>query len=48
MGILKTAKTLGIGIGTGTGTGTGTAQRIKEEMSSPFDASAGVEMFSTI
>ena len=42
MGILKTAKTLGIG----TGTGTGTAQRIKEEMS--FDASAGVEMFSTI
>ena len=40
MGILKTAKTLGVG--------TGTVQRIKEEMSGPFDASAGVEMFSTI
>jgi DNA invertase Pin-like site-specific DNA recombinase len=40
MGILKTAKTLGVG--------TGTVQRIKEEMAGPFDASAGVEMFSTI
>ena len=40
LGILKTAKTLGVG--------TGTVQRIKEEMSGPFDASAGVEMFSTI
>jgi len=40
IGILKTAKTLGVG--------TGTVQRIKEEMAGPFDASAGVEMFSTI
>jgi DNA invertase Pin-like site-specific DNA recombinase len=40
IGILKTAKTLGVG--------TGTVQRIKEEMSGPFDARAGVEMFSTI
>jgi DNA invertase Pin-like site-specific DNA recombinase len=40
MGILKTAKTLGVG--------TGTVQRIKQEMSRPFDASADFEMFSTI
>ena len=40
MGILKTAKTLGVG--------TGTVQRIKEEMSGPFGASEDVEMFSTV
>jgi DNA invertase Pin-like site-specific DNA recombinase len=40
MGILKTAKKLGVG--------TGTVQRIKEGMSGPFDARTGVEMFSTI
>jgi DNA invertase Pin-like site-specific DNA recombinase len=40
MGILKTAKTLGVG--------TGTVQRIKEEMSGPFGTSVDVEMFSTI
>jgi len=40
MGILKVAKTLGVG--------TGTVQRIKEEMSGPFGASADVEAFATI
>ena len=40
MGILKTAKTLGVG--------TGTVQRIKAEMSGPFGASADVEAFATI
>jgi DNA invertase Pin-like site-specific DNA recombinase len=40
MGILKTAKTLGVG--------TGTVQRIKAEMSGPFGASADFERFSTI
>src|SRR5262249_473020 len=40
MGILRTAKTVGVG--------TGTVQRIKEEMSGPFAASVDVEMFSTI
>jgi DNA invertase Pin-like site-specific DNA recombinase len=40
MGILKTAKTLGVG--------TGTVQRIKAEMSGPFGASADVETFATI
>src|SRR5262249_13572306 len=39
-GILKVASICGVG--------TGTVQRIKEEMSGPFDASADVEMFSTI
>jgi hypothetical protein len=39
-GILKTAELVGVG--------TGTVQRIKAAMSGPFDASAGVEMFSTI
>ena len=40
MGILKTAKTLGVG--------TGTVQRIKAGMSGPFGASADVEAFATI
>ena len=40
VGILKTAKTLGVG--------TGTVQRIKQEMSRPFDASADIEKYATI
>jgi len=40
MGILKTAKTLGVG--------TGTVQRIKQEMSRPFAASADIEKYATI
>ena len=39
-GILKVAELCGVG--------SGTVQRVKAEMSGPFGASAGVEMFSTI
>jgi len=40
MGILKIAETCGVG--------TGTVQRIKKEMSGPFDAATAEEMFATI